>query len=145
MTHFKVADAVANYLKDAGIRHIFGIIGSANAHLFDSIYRHPDLSLICLHHEQACVMAAHGYYMQSGKMAAVLITAGAGTTNALTGVVGAWADSIPMLVLSGQEATKQFKMNNLSRMIGIQGVYTDSIYKSCTKKVVTCQNPEQVI
>jgi acetolactate synthase-1/2/3 large subunit len=145
MADIKLSEAIANLLAQQGIRHVFGIIGSANAHLFDAIYRHPDLTLICLHHEQACVMAAHGYYMQSGTMAAVLVTAGAGITNALTGVVGAWADSVPVLIISGQEATKQFKGNNLARMIGIQGVYTDSIYGTCTKNVITCQQPEQVI
>ena len=80
-----------------------------------------------------------------GRMAAVLVTAGAGITNALTGVVGSWADSVPVLILSGQEATKQFKNKNLARMIGIQGVYVESIYKTCTKSVVTCQDPEQVL
>lgn len=145
MTEIKVADWTAEFLAEQGIRHVFGIIGSANAHLFDAVYRHPDLDLVCLHHEQACVMAAHGYYMQSGKMAAVLVTAGAGIANALTGVVGSWADSIPVLILSGQEATKQFKNNNLARMIGIQGIYVDSIYKTCTKSVVTCQEPKQVV
>jgi len=143
MNEVKLSDAIAEALARRGIRHIFGIIGSANAHLFDSIYRHPQLNLICLHHEQACVMAAHGYYMQSGRMAAVLVTAGAGITNALTGVVGSWADSIPLILITGQEATKQFKGNNLARMIGIQGVYTDQIYQTCTKSVVTCQTPLQ--
>jgi acetolactate synthase-1/2/3 large subunit len=145
MTEIKVAESVADFLAEQGIRHVFGIIGSANAHLFDAVYQHTDLELVCLHHEQACVMAAHGYYMQSGRMAAVLVTAGAGIVNALTGVVGSWADSVPVLILSGQEATKQFKNNNLARMIGIQGVYVESIYKTCTKSVVTCQNPEQVL
>jgi acetolactate synthase I/II/III large subunit len=145
MADIKIAEAVADFLAKTGIRYVFGIIGSANAHLYDAIYCHPDLSLICLHHEQACVMAAHGYYMQSGRMAAVLVTAGAGTTNVLTGVVGAWADSVPVLIISGQESTKQFKGNNLARMIGIQGVYAESIYCSCTKSVVTCQSPERVI
>lgn len=145
MAEIKVSEAIANLLAQHNISHVFGIIGSANAHLFDAIYHHPDLQLVCLHHEQACVMAAHGYYMQTGRMAAVLVTAGAGTTNALTGVVGAWADSVPVLILSGQEATKQFKGNNLARMIGIQGVYTDSIFSTCTKSVVTCQDADQVI
>ena len=145
MADVKVAEAVADFLAKQGIRHVFGIIGSANAHLFDAVYQHPDLELVCLHHEQACVMAAHGYYMQSERMAAVLVTAGAGITNALTGVVGSWADSVPVLLLSGQEATKQFKSNNLARMIGIQGVYVESIYETCTKSVVTCLDPEQVL
>ena len=145
MTDIKVAESVADFLAKQGICHVFGIIGSANAHIFDAVYQHPELELVCLHHEQACVMAAHGYYMQSGRMAAVLVTAGAGITNALTGVVGCWADSVPVLILSGQEATKQFKSNNLARMIGIQGVYVESIYNTCTKSVVTCQDPEQVL
>ena len=145
MTDIKVAESVADFLAKQGIRHVFGIIGSANAHLFDAVYQHPELELVCLHHEQACVMAAHGYYMQSGRMAAVLVTAGAGISNALTGVVGSWADSVPVLILSGQEATKQFKSNNLARMIGIQGVYVESIYNTCTKSVVTCHDPEQVL
>jgi acetolactate synthase-1/2/3 large subunit len=145
MADVKVAESVADFIAKQGICHVFGIIGSANAHLFDAVYQHPELELVCLHHEQACVMAAHGYYMQSGRMAAVLVTAGAGITNALTGVVGSWADSVPVLILSGQEATKQFKSNNLARMIGIQGVYAESIYETCTKSVVTCQDPEQVL
>lgn len=57
--------------------------------------------------------------MQSGKTAAVIATAGAGTTNLLTGVVGAWADSVPILIITGQEATKQFRNKNITRMIGI--------------------------
>ena len=145
MTKIKVSESVADFLAKQGVSHVFGIIGSANAHLFDAVYQHPDLELVCLHHEQACVMAAHGYYMQSGRMAAVLVTAGAGIANALTGVVGSWADSVPVLILSGQEATKQFKSHNLARMIGIQGVYVEAIYKTCTKSVVTCQEPEQVL
>ena len=75
MVDIKLSEAIADLLAQQGVRHVFGIIGSANAHVFDAIYRHPDLTLICLHHEQACVMAAHGYYMQSGSLAAVLVTA----------------------------------------------------------------------
>lgn len=142
MANLKFSEAVANTLAEHGITHVFGIIGSANAHLFDSIYHHPGLTLICLHHEQSCVMAAHGYYKQSGRMAAVLVTAGAGAVNALTGVVGSYADSVPVLVITGQEATKQFKANNLARMVGVLGVYTERIFESCTKRVATCMTAE---
>ena len=145
MQKIKLSDYIAEYLSINEVEYIFGIIGSANAHLFDSIYSHKRLKLICMHHEQACIMAAHGYYMQSGKMAAVLVTAGAGTTNALTGVVGAFADSVPILIISGQESTKQYLNNNISRMIGIQGVFTESIFESCTKRVSTCQSVSQTI
>ena len=145
MPKVKLSDHITEILVDNNITTVFGIIGSANAHIFDSLYFHPKINLICMHHEQACVMAAHGYYMQSGKIAAVIATAGAGTTNLLTGVVGAWADSVPILIITGQEATKQFKNKNISRMIGIQGVNTESIFKSCTKRVITCHSPEIAI
>ena len=145
MPRIKISDYITEYLIKNDIDTVFGIIGSANAHLFDSLYFNEKINLVCMHHEQACVMAAHGYYMQSGKIAAVLATAGAGTTNLLTGVVGAWADSVPILIITGQEATKQFKNNNITRMIGIQGVFTESIFQSCTKSVKTCHSPEDVI
>ncbi|TVS01889.1 MAG: thiamine pyrophosphate-binding protein [Cyanobium sp. PLM2.Bin73] len=143
MADIKFSEAVANVLAEHGITHVFGIIGSANAHLFDSVCHHPGLTLVCLHHEQSCVMAAHGYYKQSGRMAAVLVTAGAGAVNALTGVVGSYADSVPVLVITGQEATKQFKANNLARMVGVLGVYTERIFESCTKRVTTCMSVEK--
>ena len=108
MPKVKLSDQVAKILVDNNITTVFGIIGSANAHIFDSIYFHEQINLICMHHEQACVMAAHGYYMQSGKIGAVLATAGAGTTNLLTGVVGAWADSVPIFYPGGFFDSNQF-------------------------------------
>ena len=145
MKKIKLSDYIVEILVKNNIVQVFGIIGSANAHLFDSIYLHKNINLTCMHHEQACVMAAHGYFMESGKMAAVLVTAGAGTTNLLTGVVGSWADSIPVLILSGQESTKQFKNKNITRMIGIQGVFTEDIFETCTKRVKTCQSCDETI
>ncbi|MDC3094277.1 thiamine pyrophosphate-binding protein [Prochlorococcus sp. AH-716-M10] len=145
MQNSKLSDYVVDLLIKHNILQVFGIIGSANAHLFDSIYQNKKINLTCMHHEQACVMAAHGYFMESGKVAAVLVTAGAGTTNLLTGVVGAWADSVPVLILSGQESTKQFINKNITRMIGIQGVFTPEIFKTCTKRAITCHSIEETI
>lgn len=61
MAVVKLSDHISDILVENNITDVFGIIGSANAHIFDSLYFHPKINLICMHHEQACVMAAHGY------------------------------------------------------------------------------------
>jgi acetolactate synthase-1/2/3 large subunit len=98
----KVSDYIAKYLADSGIRHIFMITGGGAMHLNDSIGREKRIQYICNHHEQACAMAAEGYARMSGDMAVVCVTSGPGGTNALTGVLGQWLDSIPVLYISGQ-------------------------------------------
>ncbi len=91
----KVSDQVALLLEELGIRHAFGIIGAGNVHLFESITRHGYTEIVCVHHEQAATMAMQTYYRTHGKLAAALLTTGGGATNGVTGVVSAWADSIP--------------------------------------------------
>ena len=71
MPSIKISDYISEYLIKNDIDTVFGIIGSANAHLFDSLYFNEKINLVCMHHEQACVMAAHGYYMQSGKLCSI--------------------------------------------------------------------------
>ncbi len=98
----KVSDYIAKYLADEGIRRIFMITGGGAMHLDDSIGKEKRLQYICNHHEQASAMAAEGYARISGEMAVVCVTSGPGGTNALTGVLGQWLDSIPVLYISGQ-------------------------------------------
>ena len=78
------------------------VTGGAAMHLNDAIGRCPGLSYVCVHHEQAAAMAAQGYYRLTNRLAAVNVTAGPGATNAITGVFGAWTDSLGMVVVSGQ-------------------------------------------
>lgn len=98
----RVADYIAQTLVAHGIRHVFMITGGGAMHLNDAIGRCAGLEYICCHHEQACAMAAESYARLSGKMAAVNVTTGPGGINALNGVFGAYTDSIPMIVISGQ-------------------------------------------
>jgi glyoxylate carboligase len=91
----KVSDIIADFLKELDIKIVFGIIGSANSHIFDSITKLGFTQIVFLHHEQACVMAMGAYFRASGKLSAALVTAGGGATNAVTGIVSNWADSIP--------------------------------------------------
>ena len=98
----RVADDVAHALAAHGIRHVFMVTGGAAMHLNDAIGRCRDLEYVCVHHEQAASMAAQGYFRLTNRLAAVNVTAGPGATNAITGVFGAWTDSLGMVVVSGQ-------------------------------------------
>lgn len=99
----KLSDYVANRIAESGIRDVFMVTGGGAIHLNDSIGKHPGLRVLFNHHEQACAMAAESYArVCGGRMALVSVTSGPGGTNAITGVLGAWQDSIPMLVVSGQ-------------------------------------------
>lgn len=117
----KVSDVIAEFLKEKKIEIVFGIIGSANAHIFDSINKLGYTKIINMHHEQAVVLAMGAYYRTSGKLSAAIVTAGAGASNAITGVVSNWADSIPGIILSGQEPSKYIKGHSNLRMYGTQG------------------------
>lgn len=98
----RVADYVADFLAANAIRHVFTVTGGGAMHLNDALGKHPRLKCIYNHHEQASAIAAEGYARLSGKIAAVCVTTGPGGTNAITGVMGGYLDSIPMLIISGQ-------------------------------------------
>lgn len=98
----RVADFIARTLVDHGVRDVFMVTGGGAMHLNDAIGRCEGLRYVCCHHEQACAIAAQGYYRLTNRLAAVNVTAGPGGTNAITGVFGAWVDSLGMIVVSGQ-------------------------------------------
>lgn len=131
--NIKVSDIIANFLKNKKIKYIFGIIGSANSHIFDSIKRLGYTEIICVHHEQTATMAIQSYYRVQGEITVALVTAGAGSSNAITGVLSAWADSIPGIIISGQENTRFIKSMKNMRMWGIQGYDSTLMVKKITK------------
>lgn len=98
----RIADYIAELLARHGIRHVFSVTGGGAMYLNDGLGHHPALRCVYNHHEQACAMAAESYARLHNRMAAVCVTTGPGGTNAITGVLGGWLDSIPMLILSGQ-------------------------------------------
>jgi len=129
----KVSDLIADFLKKKKIKYIFGIIGSANSHIFDSIKRLGYTEIICVHHEQTAAMAMQSYYRVKKEITVALVTAGAGSSNAITGVMSAWADSIPGIIISGQENTRFIKSMKKMRMWGIQGYDSTLMVKKITK------------
>lgn len=98
----RVADYVADFLVEKGIKDIFSVVGGGAMFLNDAFGKKEELNCIYNHHEQASTMAAEGYYKYKGEMAAVCVTTGPGGTNTITGLLGAWQDSIPLFVISGQ-------------------------------------------
>lgn len=98
----RVADIIMDVLVDNGITDCFAVVGGGAMHLDNALALNDKITKYFNHHEQACAMAAEAYARVSGKLAAVCVTSGPGATNALTGVMGCWQDSLPMLVLSGQ-------------------------------------------
>jgi len=113
----KLSDYIVERLADWGVRHIFLVTGGGAMHLNDSIGKEPRIQYVCNHHEQASAMAAEAYARISGQPGVVNVTTGPGGINALNGVFGAWTDSIPMLVVSGQ-----VKRETCMRAQGITGL-----------------------
>lgn len=101
----KLADYVAHYLYTNGIKTIFTVVGGGAMHLNDSFGHHEGIHCVYNHHEQASAIAAEAYYRVNNEMAGVCVTSGPGAINALNGVIGAYQDSIPMIVISGQTKT----------------------------------------
>lgn len=98
----KVSNYVAKFLVEHNIDTVFTVTGGGAMHLNDGLGHQEGLRCVYNHHEQACAMAAESYTRIHNKLAAVCVTTGPGGTNAITGVVGGWLDSIPMLIISGQ-------------------------------------------
>lgn len=141
----KVSDLIARFFEEKGVRHCFGIIGSANAHIFDSITYGSEIELVCNHHEQACTMAVQTYWKITGQPTFALVTAGAGSTNAITGVLSAWADSIPCLILSGQENARYITPDHDRRLYGIQGYDSAHAVSKMTKYSICVMDPERTL
>ena len=119
----KVAQIISDFLADKGVKHVFTVTGGGAMHLNDAIGHNPRLHSIYNHHEQACSIAAEGYARLTGNIAAVCVTSGPGGTNAITGVMGGYLDSIPMFVVSGQvkRETTTWSVPNLQlRQLGDQ-------------------------
>ncbi len=98
----RIADIIMETLVENGITDAFCVVGGGSMHLDNAIGINPDINVIFNNHEQACAMACEGYARTCGKMALCLVTSGPGGTNTLTGVMGAYQDSIPMIIISGQ-------------------------------------------
>jgi len=142
----KLSDYVFSQLRTWGARHVFLITGGGAMHLNDSVGT-SGLHYICTHHEQAAAMAAEGYARITGVPAILNVTTGPGGINALNGVFGAWTDSIPMMVISGQvkreTCMSTYGVNDL-RQLGDQEVDIVRMVGGITKYAVLVSDPESI-
>lgn len=146
----RLADYVADFLVAHGVTDVFSVVGGGAMHLNDALGHKKGLKVTYNHHEQACAMAAEAYARLDNRIAAVCVTTGPGGTNALTGVVGGWLDSIPMFVVSGQvryDTTSRYALQFTETPLRAMGDQEYDIVKSVapmTKYAVMIENPNTI-
>ena len=143
---FMVCENIADYIANWGIRDVFTVTGGGAMHMNDAFGHHPKLHCTYQHHEQACAMAAEAYARMDNRMAAVCVTTGPGATNAITGVLGCWMDSIPMIVFSGQAryATTVAASGLKLRSMGVQECNIVPVVTSLTKYAQMVIDPKEI-
>jgi len=143
----RVSEYIANRLAEFGVRHVFMLTGGGSMFLNYAIGKHPQIKTIFNHHEQASAMAAEGYARITGKPGVVNVTTGPGGINTLNGVYGAFTDSIPMLIISGQVKretyVRTYDLPDL-RQLGDQEVDIVSMVHGITKYAVTVIDPQMI-
>ena len=143
----RVADIVASFLVEQGVKDIFTLTGGGAMFLNDGIASNPNINAICNHHEQACAMGAVGYAKYKNGLAAVMVTTGCGATNAVTGLLDAWQDNTPVIFISGQIKRKETSRNAETklRQFGVQEADIISIVESLTKYSVMINDPNEIL
>lgn len=142
----KLSDWVAQKCVDFGVRHVFMVTGGGAMHLNHSLGTHPKLECIFNHHEQACAMGAEAYYRLHNQLAVVNVTSGPGGTNSITGIYGAFVDSIGVVVISGQvkfETTVRSTGLPL-RQYGDQELDIEELVRPITKYCVMVTDPKTI-
>lgn len=141
----KLSEYVISFIENKVSDSIFLLSGGGIMHLVDSIGRAKKLQYYCCHHEQAAAIAAEGYARTTNTIGVVCVTTGPGGTNAITGVAGAWLDSIPMLVITGQVKTDNIMPRKngvpMIRELGFQELNIIDLIKPITKYAVMLEEP----
>jgi acetolactate synthase-1/2/3 large subunit len=129
----KVTDYIIKFLEYMNVKYAYGIIGGAITHLFDSLSKSKNIKFIHCYHEQAAAFAASASAKFSGNISVALATSGPGATNLITGIADAYFDSSPVLFITGQVNTYDFKFNLKVRQRGFQETDIVKIIKPITK------------
>lgn len=137
----KVSDYVIKRLEETGAEHMFMLPGGGAMHLNDSLGKSEKIKYVCCLHEQACAIAAEAYARVNNKIGLLMVTTGPGGTNALTGVAGAYLESTPMFVVSGQVKRLDMINNQGLRQQGMQELDIISVVDSMTKYAALVDDP----
>jgi acetolactate synthase-1/2/3 large subunit len=128
----KLSDCLAKIIQEENIECVFGLQGGAVVHLFDSL-ENNGTEVLYLHHEQAVGLAAASYAKVNNTLGCAIVTSGPASTNAITGVLAAWQDSVPCIFISGQARSDQLSYGKKVRQVGVQEVNIVDIVKPITK------------
>ncbi|MFV0280220.1 MAG: thiamine pyrophosphate-binding protein [Rhodoblastus sp.] len=140
----RLADYVAQFVRDQGVGAVFLVPGGGAMYLCDAFGNTPDLAYIPNHHEQASSIAAEAYSRVNGRLGCALVTTGPGGTNAVTACAGAWIESVPLLIVSGQVKRADLIGRSGVRQMGPQEVDIVSIVKPITKYAATVLDPMDI-
>lgn len=141
---YRVADYIADFIAGQGVEHVFLLPGGGAMHLNDAVGKHPSLEVVACHHEQAAAIAAEAYCRINENLGVAMVTTGPGATNAVTAVAGAWIESVPLLVISGQVKRADLLRGAPLRQKGVQEVDIVSVVEPITKHAVTIERPEDI-
>lgn len=142
----RVADYIMKRIAEEGVDQLFYVSGGQCVYLCDALRRSEQINPVAMHHEQAAAMAALSYSEYTNNFGACLVTTGCAGTNTLTGVLHAWQDSIPMIVISGQQSYENTikGVGYPYRQIGIQEADTERIVTPITKYAVTVPDASEI-
>lgn len=132
----KASDYIASFIQQHGVNVVYGYIGGMITHLVDSISRTPGMQFVQAYHEQSAAFAAEGYSIENGKLGVAISTSGPGATNMITGIADAWFGSVPVLYISGQVNSYEYKHDKPIRQQGFQETDIVNIVKPVTKYAV---------
>ena len=144
-TPHTTGERIVEFLAAQGVDTVFCITGAGNLAIVDGFSKQTEIKLVFSHHEQASVMEAIGYSKTSGKPGVVLVTTGAGTSNALTGIVSAQMDSVPILLISGNESSFHCETMKEFRAFGVQGFDAVAVFAPVTKLSTRLTDPQAAV
>ncbi len=140
----RVADFIFKFLRQSDIDHVFCLPGGGAMHLNDALYKSGIKNTICLHEQSVAISAEYWGRVENNKFGVAIVTNGPGATNTLTSVAGAFIESVPLLIISGQVKTSDYKIKKDVRQTGVQEVATLSMVKPITKYRKVVQNPDEI-
>ncbi len=140
----KVSDYVIKKLEETGVGHMFMLPGGGAMHLNDSLGNSKKIKFVCCLHEQACAIAAEAYARVNNKLGLLMVTTGPGGTNALTGIAGAYLESTPVFVVSGQVKRADMINGQGVRQQGMQELDIISVVKPITKYAALVDDPNMI-
>lgn len=144
MSNATVSNEIFKYIASLGVDRVFLVPGGGNMFLVDAAGTEKNIEVVVTHNEQAAVIAAEYYGRKTGKIGVAVVTTGPGSSNAVTGIAGAYFDSVPLLVLAGQVKSADYNFDGKLRQKGPQEIDLVSMVTKITKMAKTCFDIGQV-